>query len=211
VDNYFGPSVNWNNLYYYDNQAGLVITNNTGVDYQAMIATVSPNITFKALSQTDFFIYNRLAFKVGVMTTVTEKTNSEYNERFIEDINVNPNPTDHITRSQQDFEYDGGIPFGFSAALGFQVTLSEKLRFFAEVEYTHLTYNPKKKVMTKWLNNDGDEVDLEAQDKIQVETEYLKSYTIEDGQTNTNEPLKQPLLRMPFSAIGLGVGLIYRL
>ena len=211
AENYFGPTIKSSNLYYYDNQAGLVTISNTSVDYQAKIVVVSPNITFKALSQPNFFIYNRLAIKVGVVTNVTEKTNSEYNERFIEDININPNPTDHITESKQDFEYQGGLPFGFSAALGFQVKLTDKIRFFTEVEYTYLTYNPKKKVMTKWINNDGTEVDLSAQDKIQVETEYMKSFTVKDGQTNVNAPNPQPTLHMPFSSIGLGIGLIYRL
>jgi hypothetical protein len=211
VENYFGPTIKSNNLYYYDNLAGLVQISNTSVDYKASIAMVSPNITFKALSQPNFFIYNRLAIKVGVMEKVTEKTNSEYNERFIEDVNINPNPTDHITKNKQDFEYKGGIPFGFSAALGFQVKLTDKIRFFAEAEYTYLTYNPKKKVMTQWINNDGTAVDLSLQDKIQVETEYMKNYTVKDGQTNTNAPNPQPTLHMPFSSIGLGLGLIYRL
>jgi hypothetical protein len=211
VENYFGPSIKSNNLYYYDNQAGLEQITNTGVDYQAKIAMVGPNITFKALSQPNFFIYNRLSIKVGVMTKVTEKTNSEYNERFIEDVNINPNPTDHITTFKQDFEYEGGVPFGFSAALGFQLKLSEKIRFFTEVEFTQLTYNPKKKVMTLWENNDGAEVDLSLLDKNMVETEYMKEYTIKDGQTDTNAPNPQPTLRMPYSSIGLGIGLIYRL
>jgi len=211
VENYFGPTIKSSNLYYYDNQAGLVTISNTGVDYQAKIVMLSPNITFKALSQPDFFIYNRLAIKVGVMKKVTEKTNSEYNERFIDDININPNPTDHITKSKQDYEYQGGIPFGFSAALGFQVKLSDKIRFFAEAEYTQLTYNPKKKVMTQWINNDGTNVDLSQQDKIQVETEYMKNFTIKDGQTNNNAPQPQPTLHMPFSSIGLGIGFFYKL
>ena len=211
AENYFGPTIKSSNLYYYDNQAGLVTIDNTSVDYQAKIFMLSPNITFKALSQPNFFIYNRLDIKVGVTKKVTEKTHNEYNERYIEDININPNPTDHITKSKQDFEYQGGIPFGFSAALGFQVKLSDKLRFFTEVEYTYLTYNPKKKVMTQWINNDGTEVDLSQQDKIQVETEYMKNYTIKDGQTNTNAPQPQPTLHMPFSSIGLGIGLIYKM
>jgi hypothetical protein len=211
VENYFGPSIKSNNLYYYDNQAGLVQITNTSVDYKASIAMIGPNITFKALSQPNFFIYNRLAIKIGVMTKVTEKTNNEYNERYVEDANINPNPTDHITNFKQDFEYQGGIPFGFSAALGFQIKMTDKIRFFTEVEFTQLTYNPKKKVMTLWVNNDGTTVDLSTIDKIQVETEYKKSYTIVDGQTNTNAPNPQPTLRMPYSSIGLGIGLIYRL
>lgn len=211
AENYFGKPINTNNLYYYDNQAGLVTISNTSIDYEADIVMLSPNITFKALSQPNFFIYNRLSIKVGVMKKVTEKNNNEYNERFIEDININPNPTDHITTTKQNFEYQGGVPFGFSAALGFQIRISEKVRFFTELEFTQLTYNPKKKVMTLWVNNDGTEVDLDAQDKIQVETEYKKSYTIKDGQTDVNAPNPQPTLRMPFSSLGLGIGLIYRL
>jgi hypothetical protein len=211
AENYFGPAIRSTNLYSYDNLAGLVTITNTNVDYQAKIAMVGPNITFKALSQPNFFIYNRLAIKVGVMTKMTEKTNSEYNERFIEDVNINPNPTDHITNFKQDFEYKGGIPFGFSAALGFQIKVTDKIRFFTELEFTQLTYNPKKKVMTLWVNNDGTTVDLGTLDKIQVETEYKKNYTILDGQTDTNAPQPQPTLRMPFSSIGLGIGLIYRM
>jgi len=210
-ENYFGTPIKSNNLYYYDNQAGLVTISNTNIDYRANIAMVSPNITFKALSQPNFYIYNRLSIKAGVMTKVTEKTNSQYNERFVEDININPNPTDHITYFKQDFEYKGGIPFGFSAAIGFQLKLTDALRFFTEVEFTQVAYNPKKRTMTRWVNNDGSEVDLSALDKIQVETEYKKSYTVLDGQTNTNAPNPQPTLRMPLSGIGLGIGLIYRI
>jgi hypothetical protein len=211
VENYFGKPIKTNDLYYYDNQAGLVTISNTSIDYQAGIVMLSPNITFKALSQPNFFIYNRLSIKVGVMTKITEKNNNEYNERFVEDINVNPNPTDHITTTKQNFEYQGGLPIGFSAALGFQIKMSEKLRFFTELEFTQLTYNPKKKVMTLWVNNDGTTVDLGAQDKNQVEVEYKKEYTVKDGQTNVNAPNPQPTLRMPFSSLGLGIGLIYRL
>jgi hypothetical protein len=211
AENYFGPAIKSNNLYSYDNLDGHVYITNTGVDYQAKIVMVSPNITFKALSQPNFFIYNRLAIKVGVTTKVTEKTNSEYNDRYAEDPNTNPTPTDHITNFKQDFEYQGGIPFGFSAALGFQIKLTDKLRFFTEVEFTQLTYNPKKKVMTLWVNNDGTTVDLSTIDKIQVETEYKKNYTILDGQTDNNAPQPAPTLRMPFSSIGLGIGLIYRM
>jgi len=211
VENYFGKPIKSNNLYYYDNQAGLVQIYNTGIDYQANMVLISPNITFKALSQPNFFIYNRLSIKIGIPTKVTEETNSEYNERFIEDINVDPNPTDHITIFKQNFEYKGGLPYGFSAALGFQLKMSEKIRFFTEVEFTQLTYNPKKRVMTLWVQNDGTEVDLNALDKIQVETEYKKEYTVLDGQTNVNAPNPQATLRMPFSSLGLGIGLIYRL
>jgi hypothetical protein len=211
AEDYLGPVIKSSDLYYYDNQAGLVTISNSNLDYQAKIIVVSPNITFKALSQPNFFIYNRLSIKVGVMTKVTEKSNSVYNERFVDDVNINPNPTDHITKSKQDFEYKGGLPAGFSAALGFQVKLTDKVRLFAEAEYMYLTYNPKKKVMTQWINNAGTAVDLGALDKIQVETEYKKSYTVKDGQTNTNAPNPQPTLHMPFSSIGLGIGLIYRL
>jgi hypothetical protein len=211
AENYFGPAIRTTNLYSYDNNFGLVQISTSNVDYQAKIVMVGPNITFKALSQPNFFIYNRLTIKVGVMTKVTEKTNNEYNERFIDDVNINPNPTDHITRFKQDFEYKGGVPFGFSAALGFQIKMTEKIRFFAEAEFTQLTYNPKKKVVTLWINNSGETVDLNAQDKNQVETEYKKDYTIKDGLTNTNAPNPQPILRMPFSSIGLGIGLIYRM
>ena len=65
--------------------------------------------------------------------------------------------------------------------------------------------------MTQWINNDGTKVDLGAQDKIQVETEYMKNYSVLSGQTDTNAPQPAPTLRMPFSSIGLGIGLIYRL
>ena len=117
AENYFGPAINTSSLYYYDNQAGLVTISNTGVDYQAKIAMVSPNITFKALSQPNFFVYNRLAIKVGVMKKVTEKTNNEYNERFIEDVNINPNPTDHITSPNRILNTRAGFPTDFPRPL----------------------------------------------------------------------------------------------
>jgi len=211
AENYFGTPIKSNNLYYYDNQNGNVSIYNTNIDYRANILMVSPNITFKALSQPNFFIYNRLSIKAGVMTKITEKTNSKDNERYVDNPDVNPNPSDHITNFKQNFEYKGGVPIGFSAAIGFQLKMSEKIRFFTELEFTQLTYNPKKRVMTLWVNNDGSTVDLKTLDKIQVETEYKKNYTVLDGKTDNNAPNPAPTLRMPFSSIGLGIGLIYRM
>ncbi len=210
-EKYFGNSIKSNTLVYDDNNSGLIRITNTNVDYQANILMLSPNITFKALSQTNFFVYNRLSIKVGINTKVTEKHNIELNERFVEDSNINPNMTDHITNTKQEFEYQGGLPFGFSTALGFQVKMTDKVRFFAELEFTQLTYNPKKKVMTRWEDYKGKVVDMTTIDKIMIETEYVDSYTVLDGKTNTKAPMQQPALRMPFSSIGLGVGFIYKL
>ena len=76
------------------------------------------HISKHCLSKTFTFITD-CQLRSELSTKVTEKTKYDYNERFIEDINVNPNPTDHITHSTQDFEYEGGLPFGFSAATWF--------------------------------------------------------------------------------------------
>ena len=145
AENYFGEPIKSSNLFTYDNQAGTVYIYNSAVDFRANMVLLSPNITFKALSAPNFYIYNRLSLKLGIVTKVTEKTSSENNERYVENPDVNPNPTDHITKFRQEFEYQGGMPYGFSAALGFQLKISEKIRFFTEVEFTQLTYNPKKK------------------------------------------------------------------
>jgi hypothetical protein len=211
AENYFGTPIKSNNLYYYDNQSGTVTITNTNIDYRSNITMVSPNITFKALSQPNFFIYNRLSLKFGVMKTVTENNVTENNSRYADNPINDPTPTDHITYYKQNFKYSGGLPFGFSAAIGFQLKISEKIRFFTELEFTQLTYNPKLKTMTLWVLNDGTTVDLSKQDKIQVVTEYKKDYSVLAGKTDNNAPNPAPTLRMPFSSIGLGAGLIYRL
>jgi hypothetical protein len=132
VEKYWGRNITSNSLYYFD-QNGYTYTSNDDIEFKADMISLIPNITFKAISSPNFFIYNRLGIKAGIINKL-EETHSYTNTSI--DNNTN---SESITTERVEHEFQGGLPIGFVAALGFQAKLGDKLRFFTEFEFSHVT------------------------------------------------------------------------
>jgi hypothetical protein len=205
VEKYSGRNITSNSLYYFD-QNGYTYTSNDDIEFKADMISLIPNITFKAISSPNFFIYNRLGIKAGIINKL-EETHS-YTNTSID----NATQTESKTTERVEHEYQGGLPIGFVADLGFQVKLNDKFRFFTEIEFSHLTYNPKKKVVTRWVDGGGKDFDLDKDFDVEfLQVEYVKEYTVKDGVRDFKKPRNETTLRIPYSSLGLGIGLIYKL
>lgn len=106
-------------------------------------------------------------------------------------------------------ETTGGISIGFSGGAGATFRLSNKLSFFSEVSIITQSWSPKKGVVTKYVSNGVDQLPtLTVSDK---ETEFVSSLTSTYSPGiypyDTTTPSKTLKTLLPFSSVGLNVGL----
>lgn len=172
--------------------------------YTAEMLTLTPNITFKAISKPGFYIYNRLGVSVGIRNELTQMqrdstvTSSLVSGRY-ENLYENT------------YQYEGGLPIGFLASLGVQVYITNNIRFFAEVQVISIANSPKKRILTSSFINGNDRFIEENTTSLRDrEIQYVNEYTTEPGEVDNGQPTKEIKLRIPYASIGLSAGLAYR-
>jgi hypothetical protein len=181
------------------------INNNTWTMESDMFV-LTPNVTFKAIAQPKFFIYNRIGLAVGIVNKLSEKAKYE----FIDNTN------NQFSYTSTEHEYEGGKPLGFRSALGIQFKLSDKIRAYSEVQFSHITYSPKKKVMKGGEILDVNQtkpqpIKLEDLKTIIKDTEYVDEITTKwNDPVNNDAPSQETKFRIPFTSLSLGVGLVYK-
>ena len=113
-----------------------------------------------------------------------------------------PNAKNPLTE-ESDRTMSGGTSIGFSAGVGVKYKLNERIGVFGEFSLVSQAWAPKKAVFTKSIINGVDE--LPSLTISQKEVEYVDPYV--QGISNPNEPSKSLKTYMPFSSIGINVGL----
>ena len=106
------------------------------------------------------------------------------------------------------FLKDSGTAIGFKTSLGVLYSINNKFSLLAEANLTSLSYSPTKGRYTKWEENGVDK--LPTINVIDKEFEYSESVSTNGVVANTNEPRKTFTERLPFSSIGINVGLQYQ-
>jgi hypothetical protein len=135
--------------------------------------------------------------KYGLIIGIAGKI---YDDRY------NKNTNNGTTKVyEENWEYTGELSLGLHGALGVNYMLSDNLGIFAELAGNYQNWAMKKGVMTKKTNDGKDELAaLFTNDK---EIEFVESYTYVSSQpVNNNEPEKQTKFYMPFSSIGINIG-----
>lgn len=176
------------------------------ISYDASLITFSPNITFKAISRPKWFLYNKLG---GV---ITFRPNSR--EKDITDIVVKQGWQGFYKDSASKVikGYDWGIrnpALGFMGAIGMQVKLEDKVRAFAELQFSHIVFVVRKRSLLEFLVDGNDMKNTVPLN--QRETRFVKSFTLNFSDPNPNEPTQTLVQRIPISYIGLQVGLAFQL
>jgi hypothetical protein len=209
IEKYWGRNIKSNAFIYQVNNSKDIYISSTDIDFKADMISIMPNITFKAISQPAFFIYNRLGLRAGIINKLEEVHVVTVNNRYVE--GGQTAMKDHISAETLEYKYEGGLPVGFMASLGFQTRMSDKIRFFAEIEFSHTVYNPKKRRITRWTDTAGNDRPLDTFDKSMLEIDYVKSYEVKEGVEEFDQPRKETTLRIPYSSIDLAIGFIYKL
>lgn len=175
------------------------------VSYDAILLSFSPNITFKAISRPKWFIYNR----VGAVIVV--RPNSI--EHDITDVHAQSTWAGYTKDSSghADLRYDWGIrnpSLGFMGGIGIQVKWKEQIRVFSEIQFSHIVFQIKDRMVTQYLVNGQD---MQASLPMSQREVYFKKDYQTDGQAqNPNQPGQGTVQRLPITYVGLQLGLVYR-
>jgi hypothetical protein len=107
--------------------------------------------------------------------------------------------------------YEWGIrnpSFGFMGAIGAQVKLQQRIRAFAELQFSHILFVVRNRVLTN-LNLDGNEM-VKTLTRSQREIEFHKTVTDNQGAADPDKPTATVTQRFPLTYVGLQMGLAYR-
>ena len=117
------------------------------------------------------------------------------------------NTASNYASSSMTQEYSGGLALGFKGSFGAEYALNDKVALFSELNFTSLSYAPKKAEITKYEVDGVDELpNLSTRYKeTEFEKEYTNTYT--NGQPSDNDaPSKTTKINLPFNNVGLNLG-----
>ena len=175
------------------------------ISYEAKLLTISPNVTFKAISRPRFFIYN----KIGAVLTF--RPNSIQHETNAMSTHMGWQGFFKDSASNVAKLYEWGIrnpAFGFMGAIGTQIKILERVRAFGEIQFTHVVFSVRNRVLTSYLVDKREMVrTLPVAEK---EIVFEKNFTADEYNVNPNKPVTATRQRFPVSYIGIQAGLAYR-
>ncbi|OYU94893.1 MAG: hypothetical protein CFE21_14535 [Bacteroidetes bacterium B1(2017)] len=166
------------------------------IDYSAKMLSFIPSIVitpgFEKINP-----YARFGMIMGI-PTVTGKMESSYTFGG------------NSSTSNSTIKLNGGLAVGFQSAIGIDCKINDKFSVFGELTSTNLTYSPKKgEVIESKLDGVDNLANLTTRDK---KIEFVDSYS-EDSSVmpdpNTSQKSIKPSL--PFSSLGLNIGVVFHL
>ncbi len=176
------------------------------ISYDAILVTFTPNVTFKAISKPKWFIYN----KIGAVFVI--RPNSI--QHNIDDVSVKTTKSGTVkdSSSHSDLRYEWGIrnpSFGFMGGVGIQVRVMENLRIFSELQFSHVVFQIRNRIVTDYQVNGKDMMaTLPLSEK---EVYYKNDYQTTGTVPNPNQPGQAATQRLPITYVGLQLGVVYRL
>lgn len=176
------------------------------IAYKATLLSLTPNVTFKAISGPKWFLYNKLG------AVITFRPNSLQEDAT--DIKMSAGwqgfYKDSTSRTIKKYEWGIRNPsFGLMAAFGGQVKLADRVRFYGEAQFSHIVFVIKKRTLTDFI---VDERHLENNLPVNMrELEFVKSYSSGTSGNDPNLPAQTIVQRIPITYLGFQVGLAYQL
>jgi len=174
--------------------------------YDATIITFSPNITFKAISKPKWYLYNKLGAMISFGPSSTQTDLLTTNTRsgwqgFYQDV-----------ASATAKTYKWGIKnpaYGFMGGFGAQFKLTQKLRVYSELQFSHMVFVIRKKTLTEFKVDGADM--LNSLSISQRVIDFSNSFTTDQqSATDPNAPSRAVTERIPITNLGLQAGISYR-
>jgi len=156
-------------------------------EYSYRVINIIPNITFKAVSKSEYYIYNRLCVCIGIPTQLS----------YIESINAIDDGVPYMVEATTEF--DKTIGLGYQAALGVQFRLGERLRGFAEIVVSSVQINVNSKTLTNLL---------ETEDGTTQQIPITPD--IDGNDLGIIRQADNLNLKIPVAAVGIGAGIVFR-
>ena len=174
-----------------------------------------PAVKLVAPINNKYSMYSR----IGLVLPILDKTFYEYSNTESSSYRriANNNTTSNSSRSSEnkEIEFSSYFNLGYTAALGVQYSIGEKVNLFGEINLISTSFEAKKSNITSWKksSNGNDSNDLlKNMDVYDIETEYLKEYVVDQDSPSPskNDPKKEASFSLPASSIGLTIGLSFR-
>lgn len=162
-------------------------------ELSARMYRIIPTIKFSGGEK--FKPYAKIGFIVGFGTRLKD-----------ESVNYFSSWGGSVEKYEETVIFSGGMSYGMKGNIGLDITLSEKLGIFTEINFISQAWAPKKAETTKYYINGVDKLStLDVRDK---ETEFVESYN-PSAAIQPNQPNKSLKLYLPFSSWGANIGIKY--
>ncbi len=126
--------------------------------------------------------------------------------RVYDDTHTESTSSGTSTVTDESWEYYGGMSLGFHGAIGVNFMVNDKIGIFGEVAGNYQNFAMKKGSMTKYTVDGVDQ--MASMDTYDKEIEFVDSYTYNSSSPpNVNQPDQSTKFFMPFSSIGVNLGL----
>jgi len=102
---------------------------------------------------------------------------------------------------------DGGMALGLQSAIGIDYKINDQFSVFGELNIINLSYTPKKSEVTESTLNGKD--NLASLTTRQKKTEFVDSYIEDSANSDPNTADKELAPNLPFSSVGLNIGVIF--
>lgn len=183
-----------------------IYSERNSISYKATLLSFTPNITFKAISRPKWFLYNKLG------AIITFRPNSLQEDITNTNTSLNWQGFKKDSSSKIVKKYEWGIrnpAYGFMGAFGGQFKIAERVRVFAEAQFSHIVFVIKKRTLTNFEVNSEH---LEKNFSVSVrELEFVKSFSINTSNNDPNLPTKTIIQRIPITYVGIQIGIAYQL
>jgi outer membrane protein W len=107
------------------------------------------------------------------------------------------------TTSNQQLEMTGGVSIGFVGGAGVIFRPNNRWSFYSEIKVISLSWSPKKAVITKAVVNGQDQ--LRNSTVSQREAVFVNTVS-STSSANSNAPTENLKSQLPFSSVGLSIG-----
>jgi hypothetical protein len=115
---------------------------------------------------------------------------------------------DGISQSERIWVYNKGLALGYSAAVGMNWKLTDKLDIYTEANFISMAYYPAEGEMIKYDNNGSDM--LPNMYVSQKQINFEKTYDPQ-ASGDITEPTVQPLRSFAFSSVSVEVGIRFNI
>ncbi|MEO5894012.1 MAG: hypothetical protein ABIQ31_27385 [Ferruginibacter sp.] len=175
------------------------------LSYHATLLSLTPNITFKAISRPKWFLYN----KVGAIITFRPNSLQEDVTEVKTSMGWQGFYKDSSSRTMKKYEWQINNPaFGFLGAIGAQFKVADKIRAFAELQFSHTVFVIHKRTLTDYV---VDKEHLENSFPVSArELVFVRSFSSNAANNDPNKPSQTIVQRIPIDYVGLQIGLTYQ-
>ena len=173
------------------------------ITYYESFYTFTPNIIFKAISHSNFYIYN----KIGAIIAIKPYNHQDENQYITKQRPGSgmPDSTDNINKT---YTLKLNNPsFGFMAGIGIQVRVYGKILLFGEAQFSHILFQPKSKVLIHFDDNGISKLNTTTQSESL--TEYENSLSGDALNIDPQMPTKAIAEKFPVTYVGFQIGVAY--